>query len=83
MAEEYGAQWYNTIKNMNRFSDYKPRNDIIKCMLIGSVFNVMLRFARGRVHYTQYVTNGIFGAIFGIGYSVLYISPKIDRKKAF
>lgn len=57
------------------------RVDMVKTMAIGSVFMVMARYMVYNRYYLfkNYVNSVFLGSSLGIGYSPLFLGPKIDR----
>jgi len=74
-----------TAKDQNTPSTLRQtlKKDLVKCMMIGSVFTVMLRFCNQYRFYLfkDYVKASLFGSVFGMAYSPIYLSKKIDTQK--
>ena len=60
-------------------------NDTLKCMSIGTIFNMIFLYGLGQAHYLKYFKWMTLGCIFGVGYSFHFTSQKVDtfiiRKK--
>ena len=56
------------------------KTDIFKCMLIGSVFMMTLKYVRFNHYYMfkEYIHSLFVGSIMGVGYSPLFVTAKID-----
>jgi len=51
----------------------------LKCILIGNVIFLGMRFSQGRQHYLRYLKSVVHGSIFGIGYSVYFNNEKLMK----
>lgn len=74
-----------TLKDQNTSAKLRQtlKKDLIKCMMIGSVFTVAMRFCnRYRFYlFKDYVKASLLGSAFGMTYSPIYLSKKIDTQK--
>lgn len=59
------------------------KRDLMKCMIIGSVFTVLMRFCNHYKFYLlkDYVKASLLGCVLGMGYSPIYLSKKINSQK--
>lgn len=59
------------------------KRDLLKCMIIGSLFTVSMRFCNRYTFYLfkDYAKATLFGCILGMGYSPIYLTKKIDTQK--
>jgi hypothetical protein len=74
-----------TVKDQNTSSKLRQtlKKDLLKCMMIGSIFTVMMRFCNKYRFYLfkDYIKASLLGSVFGMGYSPIYLGKKIDTQK--
>lgn len=81
-AEQYFANIYSVIHFLTSSKDHGKKNiiavDTLKCMTIMATLLMGINFGKGKTHYLKYVSAGITGMMFGLGYSFYFTSNKIQ-----